>query len=56
MWVKYIVPEDGDDFNHPNVFKIQVTANQDVNAIPLESIVKVLYDCSCIYFKYILIP
>jgi hypothetical protein len=32
-WIKYIIPEDGDDFDHPNIFKIEDKSEYKVSEI-----------------------
>ena len=40
MWVRYFVPEDGDDMNHPNVFRV------NSNSITLGDLKKVRLEFS----------
>jgi predicted nucleotidyltransferase len=42
VWIKYIIPEDGDDFDHPNIFKIE-----DKSEYKVSEITKVTVPFSC---------
>ena len=43
MWIRYIIPEDGDDQSHPNVFKFDSRSNTEVSASDIIKVMRLLF-------------